>query len=352
VNAVEASSRARPAWSPSRFDRSDRIRAAAIAIVLVLILVALPSLLSTYWLKILTAVAIYSIVCLGLGLLMGRVGLVSLGQIAVLAIGAWVAARLLFATGLPFPIVLLLSGFITMVIGTIVGLPALRVSGLYLALITLMLAGAISVVLAATDFPNGAGGFLGHTESTLGGTAIRRPAIGNSDPAFFRYSVVVAALMFLLVLWHVRSKVGRAWEVIRQSEPAALAAGINTTLYKLWAFALASFITGVAGGLLAANVGSLFNYTFPTRENIVLLAVVLMGGIYSIWGAVVAGLLYRYLPALLDSWGLPPDLLTILFGVGVLQVLLTAPAGIVDQFPRDMARLGRLIKRSVGRVTR
>jgi branched-chain amino acid transport system permease protein len=350
VSTVEAPSRPRAAWSPSRLDQGDRVRALVIVVLLALILIGLPDLLSTYWLKILTAVSIYSIVCLGLGLLMGRVGLVSLGQIAVLAIGSWVAARLLFGTGLPYPIVLLMSGFITMVIGTIVGLPALRVSGLYLALITLMLAGAITVLLASTDFPNGAGGFLGHTESTLGGTSIRRPAIGESDPAFFRYSVVVAAAMFLLVLWHIRSKVGRSWEVIRQSEPAALAAGINTTLYKLWAFALASFITGVAGGLLAANVGSLFNYTFPTRENIVLLAVVLMGGIYSLWGAVVAGLFYRYLPALLDSWGLPADLLTILFGVGVLQVLLTAPAGIVDQLPKDLARLGRFIRRTVTRT--
>ena len=203
-----------------------------------------------------------------------------------------------------------------------------------------MLAGAISVVLAATDFPNGGSGFLGHTESTLGGGSIRRPSIAEADPAFFRYTVVVTVLMFLLALWHVRGKAGRAWEAVRQSEPAALAAGVNLTLYKLWAFALASFMTGVAGGLLAANVGSLFNYSFPTRENIVLLAVVLMGGIYSLWGAIVAGLLYRYLPALLDSWGLPADLLTILFGVGVLQVLLTAPAGLVDQFPKDMAKLG------------
>lgn len=326
------------------------MRVVVIVVLLAFVLIGLPDLLSTYWLKVLTAVAIYSVVCLGLGVLMGRVGLVSLGQIAILAIGAWVAARLLFATGLPFPIVLLMSGLITMVLGTIIGLPALRVSGLYLALITLMLAGAITVLLASTDFPNGAGGFLGHTESTLGGTSIRRPAIGESDPAFFRYAVVVAALMFLLALWHIRSKVGRAWEVIRQSEPAALAAGINTTLYKLWAFALASFMTGVAGGLLAANVGSLFNYSFPTRENIILLAVVLMGGIYSLWGALVAGLFYRYLPALLDSWGLPADLLTILFGVGVLQVLTTAPAGIVDQFPKDMAKLGRLIRRGFGRL--
>jgi branched-chain amino acid transport system permease protein len=334
-----------------RLEQGDRVRAAVIVGLLAFVLLALPSLLSTYWLKVLTGVAIYSVVALGLGVLMGRVGLVSLGQIAILALGAWVAARLFFATSLPFPIVLLLSGLITMVLGTIVGLPALRVSGLYLALITLMLAGAITVVLAATDFPNGGPGFLGHTESTLGGDAIRRPAIAETDPAFFRYAVVVAAVMFLLALWHVRSKAGRAWEALRQSEPAALAAGVNMTLYKLWAFALASFMTGVAGGLLAGNVGNLFNYSFPTRENIILLAVVLMGGIYSLWGAIVAGLLYRYLPALLDSWGLPADLLTILFGVGVLQVLLTAPAGLVDQFPRDMARLGRLVGRGAGRLT-
>src|SRR6185437_3705063 len=189
---------------------------------------------SGYWTNVCTAVAIYSVVALGLGVLMGRTGLVSLGQIAMLALAAWVGARLLFATGLPFPIVLIMSGLITMVLGTIVGLPALRLSGLYLALITLMMAGAITVVLAAIDFPNGGPGFLAHTESSLKGVAsIRRPAIAETDPAYFRYVVVVAALMFMLALWHVRSKAGRAWEAIRQSEPAALAAGVNMTLYKL-----------------------------------------------------------------------------------------------------------------------
>jgi branched-chain amino acid transport system permease protein len=350
VDAAEASTgRARSLLSPSRIGAGDLVRSAVVLALLLFVLLALPSLLSVYWIKVFTGAVIYAIVALGLGVLMGRVGLVSLGQIAVLALGAWVAAKLLFATSLPFPIVTLLSGLITMVLGTVVGLPALRLSGLYLALITLMMAGAITVVLAATDFPNGGPGFLGHTESSLGGGAsIRRPAIAETDPAYFRYTVVVGAAMFLLALWHVRSKAGRAWEAIRQSEPAALAAGVNMTFYKLWAFALASFMTGVAGALLAGNVGDLFNYQFPTSQNITLLAVVLMGGIYNLWGAVIAGLLFRYLPALLDTWGLPADLLTILFGVGVLQVLLTAPAGIVDQFPKDMARLGRLIGRVVG----
>ena len=99
--------------------------------------------------------------------------------------------------------------------------------------------------------------------------------------------------MFLLALWQIGSKSGRALAAIRESEPAALAAGVNVTLYKLWAFALASFMTGVAGGLLAGSAGSLSPNAFPTQDSIVLLAVVLMGGIYSVWGAVVAGLLVQ-----------------------------------------------------------
>jgi branched-chain amino acid transport system permease protein len=313
--------------------------------VLVVVLLALPALLSAYWTDVVTAVMIYSVVALSLGTLMGRVGLVSLGQIAVLALGAWVAAKLSFSTSIPFPLVLLITGLVTMVLGTLVGLPALRLSGLYLALITLMLAGAITVVLTATNFPNGGPGFLSHTESSFGNPSVRRPALASSDPAYFRYVVIVAALMFGLALWHVRSRPGRAWAAIRQSEPAALAAGVNLTFYKLWAWALASFMTGVAGALLAAQVGKLYTYQFPTRDSIILLAVVLMGGIYSLWGALVAGVLMRLLPALLDNWGLPADLLTILFGVGVLQVLLTAPAGLAAQVPKDLARLGRLIAR-------
>jgi branched-chain amino acid transport system permease protein len=317
--------------------------AITVVVVLLVALLVLPPLLSTYWIDVLTAVAIYSVVALGLGLLMGRVGLVSLGQIAVLALGAWVSAKLAFATGVPFPLVLLIAGTITMVLGTLVGLPALRLSGLYLALITLMLAGAITVVLTSTNFPNGGPGFLGHTESSFGNPAVRRPDIATSDPAYFRYTVVVVALMFALAFWHVRSRPGRAWAAIRQSEPAALAAGVNITLYKLWAWALASFMTGVAGGLLAGSVGKLYTFQFPTRDSIILLAVVLMGGIYNLWGAVVAGALMKLLPALLNDWGLPPDLLIILFGIGVLQVLMTAPGGLAVQVPKDLGRLGRLL---------
>jgi len=247
---------------------------------------------------------------------------------------------------------LLIAGLVTGVIGTLVGLPALRVSGLYLALITLMFAGAITVVLSVIHFPNGGGGFLGQVslgELQGGFRIIRRPGIATSDPAYYRYTLIVVALMFLLALWQIASKPGRAWAAIRESEPAALAAGVNITQYKLWAFALASFMTGVAGGLLAANEGKLYAEQFPTIDSITLLAVVLMGGIFSLWGAVAAGLLAKLLPALLDDWGVSPDFVIILFGVGILQVVVTAPGGLVDQMPKDVRRLGRLLARPLRR---
>ena len=345
---AEATSPARRGRIP-RLTQGEGVRALVIVGLLAFVLFGLPPLLSGYWINVSTDTAIYAVVALGLGILMGRTGLVSLGQIALLSLAGWVAARLFFATSLPFPLVLIASGLITMVLGTVIGLPALRLGGLYLALITLMLAGAITVALRTTNFPNGGHGFLGHTETDRGAADVRRPLIAQADTSFYRYTIIVVAIMFLIALLHVRAKPGRAWAAIRQSESAALAGGVNITLYKLWAFALASFLTGVAGGLLAARSGQLFTLQFPTQDSITLLAAVLMGGIYSLWGAVVAGALMRLLPALLNNWGLPADLLTILFGVGVLQVLLTAPQGIVYQVPRDMAKLGRLIGRLFNR---
>jgi branched-chain amino acid transport system permease protein len=326
-----------------RLERPVVVRGAVVVGLVAFVLLALPSLVSGFWLQISTSVAIYSIVALSLGLLIGRVGLVSLCQIALLAVGGWVALRLGFATSLPFPVLLLLTGLITGAIGTLIGLPALRLSGLYLALITLMAAAGITIALQATNFPNGGPGFLGYSPGKSGSVSasLARPELLQSAPAYYRAVVVVTALMFLLAAVHVWGRAGRAWAAIRQSQASAVAAGVNVTLYKLWAFALASFMTGVAGALLAASSGGLTTYGFPAQDSITLLAVVLMGGIYTFWGPVVAALLLKLLPELLKNWGLPPDLLTILFGLGVLQVMLTAPAGLAVQVPKDLANLAR-----------
>jgi branched-chain amino acid transport system permease protein len=338
--------------SLSTVERGDVVRGVGIAGFLAVVLFLIP-LSGGDWIKTFTGVAIYSVVAAGLGILYGRVGMISLGQIALLALATWIGARLFYATSLPFPIILVLTGLITMAIGVFVGLPALRLSGLYLALITLMFAGAVTIILNVLQFPNGGHGFTGHL-SALNVESIknvRRPSIAVADTAYFRYVVIVCALMFGLALWHVATKPGHAWAAIRESEAAALAAGVNITVYKLWAFALASFMTGVGGGLLASHQGQPSTYGFTTQDSITLLATALIGGIYSLWGAIAAGVFIQLLPFLLkDQWGVNANFLIVIFGVGLLQVLLTAPGGLVQQFPKDMANLGRLILRLVTRI--
>ena len=338
--------------SARALDRATIIRIVVIAVFLAIALFVLPT-IGADWTTTFTSVAIYSVITLGLGLLYGRVGLISLGQVALLVIGVWTATRLNFAVHLPFPVLLLVTGAITCVVGVLIGLPAIRLSGLYLALITLMAAGAVNVVLVAINFPNGGGGFTGRTDTPdlSGLQPVRRPAIAEGDTAYYRYVVVVAAVIFLVALLHVRGKPGRAWAAIRESEPAALAAGVNIVLYKMWAFALASFMAGVAGAMLAAQVGQPTAQSFQTQDSLTLLATTLIGGIYSLWGAVVAGCFSQLLPFLFQvQWGINPNFVLILFGAGLLQVLLTAPGGLAQQFPKDMANLARLIRRGLGKV--
>jgi branched-chain amino acid transport system permease protein len=349
VEAVRTAARNEPAPTTSserRLPPVSPVKAILFA-VFVAVTLLLPGWLNSYWLLVMTGVVIYSIVTVGLGVLIGRVGMVSLCQFVLAAIGAWVALRLSYATDLPFPVLILIGGVVTAVIGTLIGLPALRLSGLYLALITLMAAGAITILLRTAQFPNGGSGFFGNDAAGGASSLLPRPSIAESDAAYYRYCVIVALLMFALATWQVRSKPGRAWAAIRQSETSAIAAGVNTTLYKLWAFALASFMAGVAGGLLASAAGGVSINQFPVATSVTLLAVVLMGGVYNLWGAVVAALLLRFLPALLDDWGVSTEWLTILFGIGVIQVLLTAPGGIVEQMPKD---LGRLFGKLTGRA--
>ena len=310
----------------------------------------LPAILSAFWMQIAFQWALYSAVALGLGLLVGRTGMYSLCQIPLLAAGAWMALRVFQIVELPFPILLLVAGMLTALCGVVIGLPALRLSGLYLALVTLMAAGAITLVLRLVKFPNGGSGFWGFDKSRPSAAiSLPRPSIAVGEIAYYRYTVVVVALTFVLVAWHIKGKPGRAWASIRQSQVTAVAAGVDTTLYKLWAFALSAFITGIAGALLAAGPGGVSIQQFPVEQSILLLAVVLLGGVYNVWGAIVAAFFMRVLPQILDNeLGLPPELLTILFGVGVMQVLIVQPKGVVE----DLTRLGRLIGRTLGLAKR
>jgi branched-chain amino acid transport system permease protein len=320
------------------------------AAVLAVTLFVLPIVFGAYWMKIIHEMAAYSLVTLGLSLLVGRTGMYSLCQIPMVAAGAWFALRIHFLfDGAPFPLLLVGAAVLTGLLGVVIGLPALRLSGLYLALVTLMAAGAITLMLTLQKFPNSNKGFWGFDKrSPSGQNRLARPGVADSDIAYFRYTVVVVAIVFLVAAWHVTGKPGRAWAAVRQSEVTATSAGINTTLYKLWAFALSAAIAGVAGAILVAGAG-VTTTQFPVHESILLLAVVLLGGVYNLWGAIVAAFFLRVLPKLLDDkLGLPPEALTMLFGLGVMQVLLVQPKGVVE----DLRNLGLLVGRRLGLVRR
>ena len=172
-----------------------------------------------------------------------------------------------------------------------------------------------------------------------------RPDVAVSQGAFYVYCAIVAAVCLALAVWHLRSRPGRAWAAIRQGEALAIASGVDVTLYKLWAFAFASFVTGVAGGLLAASTGQLSFYQFPVTDSVVMLAVILIAGVYSLGGAIVAGILMQAVPAILDWFGLEPTIVLILFGIGVIQTLLTAPRGIYGQLEELAVGLSRRLTR-------
>lgn len=316
-------------------------------VLLLAVIIGLPFVASDYWLIVLTSAAIYAAISLSVAVLVGQVGLVSLGQMGLVVFGGWWALRIGYATELPFPAVVLAAGLITAVLGILIGLPALRVSGLHLAIITLMMAAAILVAVAGLQFPNGGDGPFGFTPTASGVAQLARPDYLAGTAAYFRGVVVIVAILFVIVLFHIYGKAGRAWAAIRQSEPAALAAGVNITRYKLQAFALAAFIAGVAGALLAGQQGGLTTYQFPVQDNITLVAATLLAGAYTPWGPIVAGLLTFVFPVLLQNIGLSSNLALVLFGIGVLQTLYSAPLGLAGQVPRDLKRLwGRITGRA------
>ncbi|WP_040167549.1 branched-chain amino acid ABC transporter permease [Microbacterium gorillae] len=300
-----------------------------------------PALIGTYWTRVLTVCAIYAIAAAGVGMLYGRVGLVSIMQVGLVAIGGWVTLRLWHATHLPFEVVMILAAIVTGIVGTIVSLPALRLSGLSLAVVTLMVAGAIEVLISASGFPNGGPGFLGRVGGATLPVSMPRPALAVGDDAYFRYVIVVLLIVFLLLSWLLGAKPGRSWAAIRQSEAGAIAVGVSVTRYRLFALALVSALTGVAGALLAANAGLLDPVSFKAQQSILLFATVLIGGTFTLGGAVIAGLFFQGVPPLLDSWGVDGNLIFVILGLGLVQAITTAPAGIAGQLSGLWQRLRR-----------
>ena len=301
--------------------------------------VALPNLLSAYWVKVWIAAVIYALAASGTALLYARLGLVSLAQVALTGVGGWVCLRVAHATGAPFELAMLAGAAAAAMVGVVVGLPATRMRGLYFALVTLMAAGAFTIVVTALQFPNGGDGLSGYGFDPR---PMPRPWLAQSDEALLRYAVIVALLGGALVAWHLRRAPGRAWAMIRRSEAVAMSAGIDVVRYKCWAFALSGFLAGLAGSLLAATLGTLDARSFPASESILLFALTIVGGAFSPLGQVFSGILYRVVPALLDTLGVDGNLSFVIFGAALLQALITAPQGLAGQVLDAAARVVRL----------
>ena len=260
-------------------------------------------------------------------------------QGALIGVGGWVTLRMWHATGLPFEVNMLAGGLAAALTGALLGTPALRMRGLYFALISLMAAAAFQIFVTATQFPNGGDGWLGVSRSSS--VSMARPWLGQSDTAMFRYAVAVAALTFAGLHAVRRAAPGRAWALIRRSEACALAAGVNVALHKLLAFALAGFAAGIAGALLAATLGVLDARSFPAGDSILVFALTVVGGAWSWLGQVLTGLLFRAVPALLNDLGVDGDIAYLVFGAALIHALVTAPRGIAGQLLDALARARR-----------
>jgi branched-chain amino acid transport system permease protein len=298
--------------------------AIAISIAMVAGLIAVTA--GGFWLSTMTSVFAISLATIGAGVLYGRLGLVSLCQYALVGVGGWTALRLQFAFNIPFELASLGGGIVAMLVGVLWGLPALRLRGLYLALVTLMLAGAFQVLISATGFPDGGSGFLGRVAGT-GRIMMGRPSLATTDTAYLLYVAFIFCLGAILVELHIRSKAGRSWALIRRDERMAVAAGVPIVLYKLWAFALAGFVAGLAGALLAGAVGQLDGRAFSANESVLLFVLSVVGGTYGWLGALIAGILMRAVPALLNNFGVNGFAAMIIFGCAVLHAFATSSIG-------------------------
>lgn len=301
------------------------------------IMVLLPYVAGGQWIKIFTSTACFALAAGGAAFLYSRLNMVSLAQVGLMGVGGWVMLRMNHGLPLPFEANLIVAMIVAAAFGMLLALPALRMRGLYLALITLMAAGGFEVMFSTFRFPNGGDGFWGVLPSVA--APFRRPGLAQGDGAYLSYCIAVATLGFLLLEWHRRAAPGRAWALIRRSEAAAMASGVNVTFYKAWAFALAGGLAGLAGGLLAGGLGLLDPATFRASESIMLFALCVVGGARFWYGAVIAGILYRVLPALFNNWGLDADLALIVFGAALLYAIITAPDGIAGQVNGILSRI-------------
>lgn len=301
--------------------------------LLVLALLAAPWVIPEYWLAQLTFVLIYAIAGLGLMLLAGFTGQLSLGHAAFLGVGAY-AQGVLTNAGLPFPLAMVCAAFLAAAVGVVVGLPALRLKGIYLGIATLAFGFIVEEVLARWESITGGNAGLFVDVPTLFGWEL------DSSEAFYLLCLLVTVLCTLGILNLLRAPTGRAFVAIRDSEISAQSMGIHLARYKTLAFALSAALAGLAGALYAHKLQFLSPDQFSIMQSVDLLLLVVIGGLGSVHGAFLGAVFLIAMPQLIavgkdwlpDAIGQAPGLQAVVYGVILVGFVLFEPLGLYGRW--------------------
>ena len=313
-------------------------------LVLAVVLGVLPLLIGSTLSQVLGTVGVYLLMGLGLNIVVGYAGLLDLGYVAFFATGAYMTALFTganrvtsigdlvapaFALHLNFylavPFVILVTAFV----GLLIGAPVLRLRGDYLAIVTLGFGEIAKVAVQSSwlqEFTGGPQGLRDVTDAGIGG-------IGFRDPQPFFYLVLVFCGLAVFVSQRLAgSRVGRAWNAMREDEMAAEAMGVSTIKFKLLAFAMGAAVGSLSGTLFAVQIGSIASASFTILVSITVLAVVILGGMGSIPGVIVGTLLLIGLPGLLDEF---EEYRLLVYGAALILVMVLRPQGLVPNVRRS-----------------
>jgi branched-chain amino acid transport system permease protein len=307
---------------------------------------ALPFLSSNYRTFQFTLVLIYAIALLGLNMLTGYNGQISLGHGAFYAIGAYCTAILMDKFGVPYWATLPVAGAVCLVAGFLFGLPALRLEGLYLALATFALGVSLPQLLKYHHFEKWTGGVQGIVIPKPEAPAFLRE-LGltiKPDQWLYFFTLAVTLVMFALAWNLLRGRVGRAMVAIRDQHIAAEVMGVNTAIYKSLTFGVSAMYTGVAGALGAIAVQFVAPDSFNIFLSIVFLVGIVIGGLASISGAIYGALFIQFVPNIADEiskaapWAI--------FGIFLIGFVYLMPLGVAGAVRMAVAQLTRKAQNS------
>jgi len=295
--------------------------------LIIFFLLLFPLFARDYLLDVAVLAGIYVILALGLNIVVGFAGLLNLGFVAFYAVGAYSYALLNVKLGLTFWQALPLCLTFTTLSGFVLAIPALRLRGDYLAIVTLGFGEIVRLILnnwdALTGGPNGVSGVA--PPSLLG--------MSMGQLSKYYYIVVAAGLLTCVAVRRVRSsRIGRAWIAIREDEIGASSMGINTMRYKLYSFAFGSFWAGLAGILFAAKMRFVSPESFTFMESVLILCMVILGGLGSIGGVILGSVILVILPEVLRE---VQSYRMLALGMGLILMMIFRPQGIFGGMGRD-----------------